>query len=275
MDIIEILVLSTVQGLTEFLPISSTGHLVILATLFDGVSEDLHFTLAVHAGSLVAVIWYFRQDLWQLIRGSIRACAGRIFTNELNLVSKLVVATIPILLVGYFVAEYVELTLYNVPVIATATIGFGLLLGLADFRRKTESHASNPVESRSVSVLSVNWRQSIGIGIAQVFAIIPGTSRSGVAITFGLFLGLSRTTAARFAMLMAIPVIALSFVYSLYVESQSVQVIDWRATTVGFVVAAVTALCCIKVFLRFVERIGMMPFVIYRVILGILILGLL
>ena len=276
MNITEILVLALIQGLTEFLPISSSAHLIIPAILFGWDAEKLFFFLAVHAGSLIAVLWYFWRELWTLIRGCRTAISDRTYNHELDLSLKLAFASVPVLGIGYFASTYVESVLYNLPIIATTTIGFALLLAWADYRRsrKKQDVAQNFSSVHFVEHINVTWRQSAAIGISQVLAIVPGTSRSGVAITFGLFLGLSRTIASRFALLLAIPIISLSFFYSVYVEFQSAVAIDWSATTIGFVVSAISAFVCIRLFLKFVERIGMMPFVVYRLALGVVILAL-
>ena len=275
MNLSQILVLAIIQGLTEFLPISSSAHLIIPALILGWDSHQIGFYLAVHAGSLVAVVSYFRESLWRLLQGSCNACVKRIYNRELDFVLKLGLASIPVLVVGFVVRNFVESWSYNLPVIAAATIGFALLLGLADFRRQkariTPSQTPFNVE-KTDNLPQINWHQTIAIGLSQVLALIPGTSRSGVTITFGLFLGLSRETAARFAILLSIPVISLSFVYSTYVQIQEITNIDWFAIGIGFAVSVTSAFCCIKLFLQFVNRIGMMPFVIYRLLFGVVLL---
>lgn len=260
MEHYQAVVLALIQGLSEFLPVSSSGHLLLPSQLLGWADQGLAFDVAVHLGSLIAVVLYFRDDLTRL--GI--AWTGSVFRGrhcvESTLAWQLILATAPAALVGGLFAELIEAHLRSVSVVASATIFFGVLLGFAD-RGSSESARQQPF----------SWRHSFLIGIAQALALIPGTSRSGVTITMALALGYSREAAARFSFLLAIPIIVLSGGYK---GTQILQggTIDWISMGIGVSVSGLSAYACIYYFLRFVQRVGMMPFVIYRVLLGVLLL---
>lgn len=255
MDWLQTLVLALIQGLTEFLPISSSAHLILPSQLLGWPDQGLGFDVAVHLGSLVAILAYFRRELGPLAQGFLASFAGR-RSHEGQLVWMLAVATLPAGLAGLLGKDYIEAHLRSAQVIAWATIGFGLLLGLADRRG-----------GGAKTLLQITWPLALAIGVAQALALIPGTSRSGITITAALFLGFSRTDSARFSFLLSIPVIALSAAYLGYKMVGQVQV-DWAAIGMGFVVSAASAYLCIRLFMRLIERVGMTPFVIYRLVLG-------
>jgi undecaprenyl-diphosphatase len=175
-----------------------------------------------------------------------------------------VFATIPVGLIGFLLGDSVEANLRAAWVIAASTLLFGLLLGWAD-RRGDQNSA--PIES-------LTWKQTLLVGVAQAFALIPGTSRSGVTMTAMLALGFSRVAAARFSFLMAVPVIALSGLLKGAELALSAQAVEWGVLLLGAMLSATVAFACMHWFMRFVERVGMMPFVIYRILLSIVIVGL-
>jgi len=252
-DIWQVIVLAVVQGLTEFLPISSSAHLILTSQLLGWPDQGLAFDVAVHAGTLVAVVVYFRRDLIDMITPG--NAAGH------RLLAYLMVATIPLLIAGFFLADMVETVARNARVIAWASIAFGLLLWAAD-----------RLGARVRTIETLNGKDAIVIGLAQVLALIPGTSRSGITITAGLFMGLTREAAARFAFLLSIPAIGAAGAWqALHMDAASFHLGPEFA--VGFLCSGVTAYLTIAWFLRFVRRAGMTPFVIYRVLLGVALLA--
>jgi len=251
------LLLALVQGITEFLPISSSAHLVIPALLLGWEDQGLAFDVAVHVGTLLAVVLYYRRELLQM---SV-SCAGLLREQPVNedvrLVLYLALATVPVVIVGFLADEFIETRLRSLPVIATTTLVFGLLLGLAD-RRARSGAPARPLAA-SAALL---------IGLAQALAPVPGVSRSGITITAGLLLGLDRATAARFAFLLSIPVIAGAGLLKGVQLAQQSGPVNWLLLSVSALVAAVTAYACISLFLRLLERLGLMPFVYYRIALA-------
>ena len=181
MDFFQILVLALVQGLTEFLPISSSAHLILAPRLFGFADQGLAFDVAVHLGSLGAVVWYFRHDLVVIIRDTLTSIGTRKLTPEAGLGWAVVVGTIPVVIAGLLMKELVATELRSPLLIAATTIGFGLLLLYADRTAK-----------RNRDEYSLGWKEIVIIGLFQAIALLPGTSRSGITMTAGLMLGLSR-----------------------------------------------------------------------------------
>ncbi len=255
---LQALLLAFIQGLTEFLPISSSAHLILPAQLLGWTDQGVAFDIAVHLGSLLAVLLYFREALYQLLIGSLRALAQRQMNADAQLVLQLGVATLPVAVAGILLKDLVEGQFRSVPVIAAATIGFGLLLALADRRGGG---------SRQLDMAAAAW-----IGLAQVLALVPGTSRSGITMTAGLFCGLGREQAARFSFLLSIPVILAASALAASEFSDTGQAISWAPTALATVVAALTAYATIALFLEWVQRLGFLPFAIYRCLLGAVLL---
>jgi len=262
METIHIFILAIVQGLTEFLPISSSAHLILTPRIFEFTDQGLAFDIAVHLGSLIAIISYMRRDLWLMINDFIGSVGANGKTTENSrMVWLIALATVPIVIFGGLFKSLVENDLRTTSVIATTTIIFGLLLLWVDLRGK---HQRNEHQ--------LSWRDGLIIGLFQVLAIIPGTSRSGITMTAGLMLGLTREAASRFSFLLAIPTIIMSGALATLDLIQSNLPVDWNALFLGIILSCIAAYTCIHFFLRFVERIGMLPFVIYRLLLGIAII---
>lgn len=257
-DAFQAVVLALVQGLTEFLPISSSAHLVIPHLLLGWPDQGLAFDVAVHVGTLSAVVFYYREDLLKMTRAWSTSLVGGGSSDDSVLVWYLALATVPAGLVGFFGADFIAQHLRSLPVIATTTALFGVLLGIADRRV-----GSNPVRTLTLSV-------ALLIGLAQAFAPIPGVSRSGVTITAALLLGMSRQDSARFSFLLSIPIIASAGLLMVLDLVGSAVAVDWAAIVIGIVVSGVSAYLCIGWFLRLLDRIGMMPFVYYRLALALL-----
>ena len=264
MEPLQAVVLALVQGLTEFLPISSSAHLILVPALLGWPDQGLAFDVAVHAGSLVAVVAYLRRDLAILASGWLRCIlAGRPFASESRHAWMVIAATLPVGLAGLLAGDAVELHLRSPAVIAAANLVFALLLLGAD------RWGAGTRGDRSLTL-----RDAVFVGLAQALALIPGASRSGVTITAGLALGFAPRTAARFSFLLAVPVIALAG-GAKGVELLAAPVaVDWIALGTGMLVAALAAYACIGAFLALVARIGLWPFAVYRIALGIVLLAL-
>jgi len=271
---LQVLVLALLQGITEFLPVSSSAHLVLPAQLTSWPDQGLAFDVAVHFGTLIAVLAYFRKDLLAMLWAVAQAPAvyavrsGRASSNPeihqaalgIEQVLKLALATLPVIVIGLFAKDFIQAQLRTVPVIATTTMLFGAALWYAD-RRPTSNSA-------------ITWQAAALIGLAQSIALIPGTSRSGITITAALLLGLSRVEAARFSFLLAIPTIAgAQLLLSLDLTEGNVET-DLAKVAAGAALAGVSAYLGIHYFIQLVERTGMLPYVVYRLVLGLVLFGL-
>ncbi|MEE4143173.1 MAG: undecaprenyl-diphosphate phosphatase [Halieaceae bacterium] len=250
------ILLAILQGLTEFLPISSSAHLVIPSLVLGWPDQGLAFDVAVHVGTLSAVLFYYRADLARMAGSWFGSLAGAPPDDDSRLVWYLALATLPAVAVGFFAGDYIESDLRSLPVIATTTLVFGLLLGIAD--RRVAKPGGEQV-TLSLALL---------IGLAQAIAPIPGVSRSGVTMTAALLLGMSRHAAARFSFLLSIPVIAGAGVLKGWELANSGASVDWLVLAMGALVSGITAYLCIALFLRLLDRVGLMPFVYYRVVLA-------
>lgn len=262
MSEIQILLLAVVQGLTEFLPISSSGHLILAPYLFGFGDQGLAFDVAVHLGSLAAVLVYFRRDVGRIAAAWLLALLpGHAQSADSRLGWAVIVGTVPVVIAGLLLKSLVEGELRAPWVIALTTVLFGLLLGWSDLRARRE---------REIHELGL--RDALLIGCSQVLALIPGTSRSGITMTTGLWLGFTRESAARFSFLLSIPTILASSALVTLDLVEAAAPVDWSSLGLGVLLSGVAAYLAIAVFLRFIERIGMWPFVIYRLFLGVAIL---
>jgi undecaprenyl-diphosphatase len=264
MDSIHIVILAIVQGLTEFLPISSSAHLVLLPQALNWPEHGLVFDAAVHIGSLIAVLFYFRVEVRRMLKSWIGSLAGGEADQDSLLAWWVIIGTIPAVVLGFLLQATIEGELRTPWVVAMASIVFGILLWYADSTGK-----------RKRDEYQLNLKDELLIGWFQVLALVPGVSRSGITITMALFLGLTRQAAARFSFLLAMPVIFASGVLQTTRMFTEVNPIGWLDLLLGVVLSAVSAGLCIHYFLRLVDRIGMLPFVIYRVLLGVAIIVLL
>lgn len=255
-ELCQAVVLAIVQGLTEFLPISSSAHLLIPSLLLGWEDQGLAFDVAVHVGTLGAVLIYYRVELQRMARCWGKSLVGGPANDDSRMVWYLGVATIPAGLVGLFGGDFIEANLRNLPVIATTTLIFGLLLGIADRKGRTQSRRS------------LGWFEVLVIGVSQALAPVPGVSRSGITMTAALLLGLSRQDSARFSFLLSIPIIASAGLLKVFEMVGSGYPVNWVLLGVGVVVSGVTAFLCIAAFLRLLDRLGFMPFVYYRVALA-------
>ncbi|MFT5897136.1 MAG: undecaprenyl-diphosphatase [bacterium] len=261
MELTHIIWLALVQGLTEFLPVSSSAHLILVPKLLGWPDQGLAFDVAVHLGTLLAVVAYFRRDIVTLFLAWIQSITQRVMTPEARLAWGVILGTIPAGLVGLAFKDIIEVHLRSPLVIAITTIVFGLLLWLADRRSKLNRDE-----------YSLGWQDFLVIGGAQAMALIPGTSRSGITITAALLLGLTREAAARYSFLLSIPIIVLSGLSVTKDLIESSVPVDWVTLVIGSSIAAASAFFCIHFFLAFINKMGMTPFVIYRLLLGALLL---
>ncbi|WP_078119893.1 undecaprenyl-diphosphate phosphatase [Thiosocius teredinicola] len=258
MSDIQILVLAIVQGLTEFLPISSSGHLILAPHLFGFDDQGLAFDVAVHLGSLIAVVAYFRRDILQITLAWFAALPpGKQQTPNSRLGWAVIIGTLPVVAGGLLLKSLVENEFRAPWIIGTTTIVFGLVLAWVDLRARRQRELD-----------SLTLGDALLIGASQILALVPGTSRSGITMTTGLWLGLTREAASRFSFLLSIPTILAS---SLLVTKDLLEAqvpVDWASLGLGVVLSGAAAFLAIALFLRFIERIGMWPFVIYRLLLG-------
>ena len=262
MDMLQVLILALVQGITEFLPISSSGHLILPAKLLGWTDQGLAFDVAVHMGTLGAVVLYFRQDLFAIARDWLGSLAGKGSSFNSRLGWYLIFATLPAVIFGLILKSLgLDEAMRTVAVICGTTLIFGALLGWADLKGKRVQ----PLEE-------MTFKQAMLVGFAQALALIPGTSRSGITMTAALMMGMTRDAAARFSFLLSIPVIvgAGSLLLKDLVESSAP--VDWGVLATGAIAAFISAWVCVHLFLAFINRIGLMPFVIYRMILGVVLL---
>jgi undecaprenyl-diphosphatase len=257
LDPIQAIALAVVQGLSEFLPISSSGHLILLPHVFGWADQGIAFDVALHIGTLIAVIWYFRRPLVAMSAAWTTSLKNRESTPDSRLASCVLLGTIPVGAVGLAFGDWIEQHLRNPLFVAGTLSFFGVLMWLAD-----------KLGRQSKDEYSVGWRQAVIIGCAQALALMPGTSRSGITITAGLGLGLTRSAAARFSFLLAVPGIALAGAYELMKLLGTGEAVDWQTMALGLVVSAVTGYACIHVLLKVIERIGLLPFTLYRLLIA-------
>ena len=252
-----IVFLAVIQGLTEFLPISSSAHLILPAQLLNWPDQGLAFDVAVHVGTLMAIVGYFRKDIVQILVAWCVSIRDKRSTRDSRLAWWICLATLPACIAGLLFDDFISTSLRSLEVIAYTTIGFGVLLWLSD--RYGASHKAE----QDFGLKSVLY-----IGFAQALALIPGTSRSGITMTAARFLGFSRECAARFSFLLSIPLIlAAGGLKSIELVSSDIAV-DWWSILMGVILSAISAYLCIYLFLKWLNRIGFFPFFVYRLILG-------
>lgn len=259
MEWFQAVVLALVQGLTEFLPISSSAHLILPSRLLGWPDQGLAFDVAVHVGSLAAVVLYFRHDLAEICRGGVGTLAGK-WTPSGKLAWMIVIGTIPALITGFFLEDVISEHLRTTKVIAYATLIGAIALGVAD-----------RWNAQKFDIAQMTILLALAIGIAQACAMIPGTSRSGATMTMALLLGFNRLAAARFSFLLSIPIILAGGLWQGLALLQE-GAAPWGLIGLATLVSGVSAYLCIHYFLKFIAKVGMLPFVIYRLILGVALL---
>ncbi len=267
MPIYQAVVLAVVQALTEFLPISSTAHLVLIPWLLGWKDPGLTFDVALHAGTLLAVIIYFFRDWIQIIGQAFGLNIGRDqdLKQNRNLLWLLAVASIPIGIFGYLFDKQADSTWRQPYVIGTMLIVVGIVMWIAEKRR---------IGSKSMSTIQMS--DGIAVGLAQAVSVIPGTSRSGATISAGLFRNMNRETAARFSFLLSTPAIAAAVAKKAWdIHKEGGIPADMKLPiVVGIVVSGVLGAIVIAFFLRYLRRSSLMPFVYYRIVFGIIVIAL-
>ncbi|MGB1238331.1 MAG: undecaprenyl-diphosphate phosphatase [Pseudomonadales bacterium] len=256
MDWFQVVVLAVIQGLTEFLPVSSSAHLILPSQLLDWPDQGLAFDVGVHLGTLSAVMFFYRRDIAKMIVAFLRSLRGE-QSVDARIAWFVIGATLPALVFGLLLNDFVDSYGRSMLVIAGTTLIFGALLWFADRRENLQQ----PLEN-------INLKQAVYIGFAQALALIPGTSRSGITMTAALMMGFSRAAAAKFSFLLSIPIILAAGSYKGLELAGSDAAVRWDMVLVGIVLSALTALSCIYLFLKWLERVGMLPFIIYRMLLG-------
>ena len=249
-ELIQWLVLALVQGITEYLPVSSSAHLILVPAIMDWKDQGLMMDIAAHGGSLLAVMWYFKKEILELLTGQ---------KNKLFI--QLVIATIPLALVGVLAAGYIEENLRSPTIIAISSIVFGVILFLSEKLAKSNNE--------------ITTKNAFLIGIGQVLALIPGASRSGVTMTTAMLQGYSKTQAAKFSFLLAIPALLMTTAYGVLKVYQNPEEYNPTGFLIVLVLSFITSLISIKLFLKLIEKIKMCYFMWYRILLGALILWLL
>ena len=262
MDIFQTIILGLIQGLTEFLPISSSAHLVLIPKLSGMKDQGLAYDVVLHFGTLCAIVYYYRCSLLSMSKSFFNSLQTRRLEGDAGLAWAVLLGTIPVGLAGIIFKNDISINLRSVEVIAFATFFFGLLLGFSDWLHSRMDRVRDVIRASDVLI----------VGCFQALALIPGTSRSGITITAALLVGLSRQMSIKFSFLLAIPVITLATLAKMFdLVNESVEV-DWLMLTLGFIVSTITAYATVVFFIRLVDRIGFLPFVIYRIILGALLL---
>jgi undecaprenyl-diphosphatase len=246
-----------IQGITEFLPVSSSGHLVLFAQLTNWEDQGLFTDIAVHFGTLFAVLIYLRKDIYYFLTNIFQF---KIFEDQIIL--KVILAALPAIILGYFIYDYVSLYFRSIQIIALSSIVFAILLFFAD-----------RVEMESKSWNNITYIEALVVGLFQVLAFIPGASRAGVTITGARLLGYDRLNAARFSMILSIPIILASMTLSLInIFNDEYVAVNLFQSFFAFLVAFITALLSIIFLMRFIKKANFNIFIIYRIILGIILL---
>lgn len=258
---LQIIVLAVVQGLTEFLPISSSGHLILVPAFAGWTDQGLPFDVAVHFGSLGAVCVFFRNDIAGLIRGAGDVLAGRSETLQARMAWCIGLGTIPAAITGLLLAGWIAANLRSPMIVVVTLAGYGALMALVD-----------RFAPRDRDISSIRIRDAMIIGTAQALSLVPGTSRSGITITAGRLLGFGRQDAARFSFLLSAPVILLATIYQVVKLITGDIEVPWENLAVAALISGVVAYLSIDFFMRFVSALGLLPFAIYRLILASVIL---
>lgn len=262
MDTFQTIILALIQGITEFLPVSSSAHLILVPKLTAWDDQGLAFDIVLHLGTLTAVVTYFRKEITQLLTDFFSSIRHKKTIGESKMAWGIILGTIPVGLAGLLFKDFIELNLRSVEIIAYSTLLFGVLLGLADFiNNKRTTHRN-----------SLDWFDVFFIGMFQAIALIPGTSRSGITITAALLIGLSRKLSAQFSFLLSIPVIVLSALLATKDIIKEGSSFELFPLFLGFILSGIFAYLTIAWFMKLIEKMGMIPFVIYRLILGIFLL---
>lgn len=260
MEWIQVFVLSIVQGISEFLPISSSAHLILVPKLLGWADQGLAFDIALHVGTLIAILWYFKGDLIPLIKDFFTSLRLRKNVGQSHLAWAVIVGTIPVGIIGLLCKDFIEENLRSPLVIACSTIFFGLILWFGDKKAGNKE------------LISMSLKLALLVGIAQAIALIPGTSRSGITMSAAMLLGFSRVQSARFSFLLSIPVITLAGLLASFDIAKEGINEPYSMLLAAVVLSAVSAYLCVKWLIVLLSKSTMLPFVVYRIVLGIFLL---
>lgn len=257
-------ILGIVEGLTEFLPVSSTGHLILSGHLigFNDAGADT-FYIAIQAGAIVAVCWHYRMRIVSVLANLFKP------GKEQRLAINTVIAFLPAAVIGVMVSSYIKAQFFNAFSVAVALVVGGIIILWIE-----NMHEKKGVVPRVATMDDMTWKDALGVGLMQCFALIPGTSRSGATIIGGLVLGLSRTAATEFSFFLAIPTIFGATVYDLWKSRDILSVDNLPGIGVGFVVSFFSAIVVVRWLLRYVSKNDFKVFGWYRIVFGLVILGL-
>ena len=262
MSTFQAIILGIVQGLSEFLPISSSGHLILIPELLHWNVQDRAFDVMVHMGTLLAVIIYFRKKMYDMVRSLF---VKKDLSGNRRLFFLLCVSVFPAAIIGFFFGDTLSTWDRSAPIVATNLIFWGIILFIADWYSKTRSAAHQDLSRVTIS-------NSFLIGLAQALALIPGTSRSGITMTAGLFQKFSKTAAAEFSFLMSIPVTALAGASTLReLLIQGTHGVSVSAMVYGGVASFISGIVAIWLLFAVIKKISFTPFVLYRIAIGIII----
>ncbi|MBU0649179.1 undecaprenyl-diphosphatase UppP [Patescibacteria group bacterium] len=265
MDLTQAIVLGIVQGLTEFLPISSSGHLLFSPKFFHWPEQSLEFDAVMHLATLIAVLFFFRKEVFKIKRAMIFKNPATQNFRRLGWI--ILIGTIPALALGAALATLPVNYFRSTEVAIIGLIGWAVVMFLADRALKIKQSVKQ--------VQNIGWKQGIVIGLAQAIALIPGTSRSGITITVGLLQGTDRPTAARFSFLLGIPAILAAGLFSLVqISNNDFRDVDALGLLLGFAAALASGYLSIKFLIKFLEKYNLDIFVLYRIILGVILIGL-
>jgi undecaprenyl-diphosphatase len=262
-SLVTALILGIVEGLTEFLPISSTGHLIVAGSLLGYVSEQAKvFEIVIQSGAMLAVVWEYRRRFGTALAGLGTSAAARRFA--LNLA----IAFVPLAVLGLALGKAIKAALFHPVPVAIAFIAGAFVILWAERRQRLR-----PTAVRVQEVDDMTPLDALKVGVAQAFALIPGTSRSGATIIGGMLFGLSRRAATEFSFFLAVPTLVIAGAYSLFKERALLSMADAPMFAVGFVVSFVCALACIRWLIRYVSRHDFVPFAWYRIAFGVVVLA--
>lgn len=265
-EVLQGIVLGAVQGLAEFLPVSSSGHLILVPALFNWQDQGLAFDVILHVGTLFALFWCFWSDIVSLAKNALTSSVTATErTQSRSLILKIGLAAVPALLVGYLLNDWISSYARNASLVAFNLAAWGTVLWYADSRAKA---------SKDTSILNadISWRQVAAVAFAQPLALLPGTSRSGITITAALLSGMPRALAARFSFFVSIPVMLTAGGYGLLKLILEGGVEHPLKLVAGFVAAAVTGIFAIRLLLVYVSKESYVPFVFYRYALALIVL---
>jgi undecaprenyl-diphosphatase len=251
-DILNIIILSLIQGITEFLPISSSSHLILIPMLTEYPDQGVMFDIALHTGSLLAVIIYYRNEIINALKLS---------DHSNNLIRLLIIGSIPLPIAGLLIIDFVSYNLRAIEVIGLMTISFALLLLIADRKSK------NNKDIAAISSIAI-----LTIGLFQTLALVPGVSRSGIVITAALLLNYKRIDAIKIAFLLSIPAIFMASIYNVFEVTSSENIIIYKEHFIGMILSLLFSYITIHLFITTINKISFTPYIIYRILLGTMLL---